>query len=207
MLITTSGIFPLSFPRDSYFFLISRIRGILCDSFTTLCLPSSPCVNHVLVYNYLLWFYLAIVRRGKKSNNHVFVFRSRILVENRFEGKDEYFAFAHLSSPPIFITRQSIYFAWVDADTKEIARHNRSLEMLGQIQKCLKQPRTLLPFENVKYYVIRDVRFESCPFPLPWNFSSVTEFRSLVFLFFHIIAQRFRIIGAIIIFFFALFNF
>lgn len=54
-------------------------------------------------------------------------------MENRFEGKDEYFAFAHLSSPPIFITRQSIYFAWVDADTKEIARHNRSLEMLGQI--------------------------------------------------------------------------
>lgn len=87
-----------------------------------------------------------------------------------------------LLPPPIFITRQSIYFAWVDAYTKEIARHNRSSEILGQIQECLKQPHTLLPFENVKYYVIRDIRFRI--FPLPSNPPSVAELRSLIFFLF-----------------------
>lgn len=87
-----------------------------------------------------------------------------------------------LLPPSIFITRQSIYFAWVDAYTKEIARHNRSSEILGQIQECLKQPHTLLPFENVKYYVIRDIRFRI--FPLPSNPPSVAELRSLIFFLF-----------------------
>lgn len=152
-------------------FDLERVRGILCDFFTTSCLPSSLCVNHALVYNYLLRFYLAIARRGKESNNRVFVFHSRILVENRFEGKDEYFASARFPPPPIFITRQSIYFAWVDADTKEIARHNRSLEIPGQIQECLKHPHTLLPFENVKYYVIRDIRSRILSLPSSLEFS------------------------------------
>lgn len=173
-------------------FDLERVRGILCDFYeTTSCLPSSLCVNHALVYNYLLRFYLAIARRGKESNNRVFVFHSRILVENRFEGKDEYFASARFPPPPIFITRQSIYFAWVDADTKEIARHNRSLEIPGQIQECLKQPHTLLPFENVKYYVIRDIR--SRILSLPWNFPSVAKFRSLVFFFFRTAVSNNRI--------------
>lgn len=92
-------------------------------------------------------------------------------MENRFEGKDEYFASARFPPPPIFITRQSIYFAWVDADTKEIARHNRSLEIPGQIQECLKQPHTLLPFENVKYYVIRDIRSRILSLPSSLEFS------------------------------------